>query len=451
MLSRAGVAEAVRSRLWPLPMFALAAALACGIAMPEVDAALDTRLPGAVERILFGGGADAAREVLSAIAGSLITVTSLTFSLTLITLQLASSQYSPRLLRTFAADQVVQRTLALFLATFVYALTVLRTIRSNDESADFVPQLSVTIAYVLAVVSVGALVMFLAHLVRQIRVESLLDQVCGDTVATAARMLRRREDGDAGTGDPQAVTPPGRGVVIESGTSGFLVEIDEADLLATAVRHDVVLRMDRPVGSPLTAGVPAARCWPGPGTQLDDQALRDIRQHVSAALRTGPERTSAQDPEYGLRQLVDVVIRALSPGINDPTTAVHGLHSCTVALSELLGYHLGPHMVTDEHGDVRVVIIRSSFAELLALVCAQPRLYGADDPAVRYAMLTLLHDLAWKATLPDHRAAIAEQLTHLRRVAPQDVGTVDAQRTELLYREVLSVLDRQRDEDQERS
>lgn len=208
MLSRAGVAEAVRSRLWPLPMFALAAALACGIAMPEVDAALDTRLPGAVERILFGGGADAAREVLSAIAGSLITVTSLTFSLTLITLQLASSQYSPRLLRTFAADQVVQRTLALFLATFVYALTVLRTIRSNDESADFVPQLSVTIAYVLAVVSVGALVMFLAHLVRQIRVESLLDQVCGDTVATAARMLRRREDGDAGTGDPQAVTPP---------------------------------------------------------------------------------------------------------------------------------------------------------------------------------------------------------------------------------------------------
>lgn len=140
--------------------------------------------------------------------------------------------------------------MALFLATFVYALTVLRTIRSNDDSADFVPQLSVTIAYVLAVVSVGALVMFLAHLVRQIRVESLLDQVCGDTVTTAARMLRRQEDGDAGTDDPSEFTPPGRGVVIQSDTSGFLVEIDEADLLATAVRHDVVLRVDRPVGSP---------------------------------------------------------------------------------------------------------------------------------------------------------------------------------------------------------
>ncbi|MBB2773872.1 MULTISPECIES: DUF2254 domain-containing protein [Mycolicibacterium] len=443
MPSRAGLAEAVRSRLWPLPMLALAAALACGIAMPEVDAALDTRLPGAVERLLFGGGADAAREVLSAIAASLITVTSLTFSLTLITLQLASSQYSPRLLRTFAADQVVQRTLALFLATFVYALTVLRTIRSNDESADFVPQLSVTIAYVLAVVSVGALVVFLGHLVRQIRVETLLDQVCGDTVTTAARMLRRREGGDAHAGEPPALTIPGRGEVIESATSGFLVEIDEAALLAAAVRHDVVLRMDRSVGSPLTAGVPAARCWPRPGTQLDDQALQEVRKHVSAALRTGPERTSAQDPEYGLRQLVDVVVRALSPGINDPTTAVHGLHSCTVALSELLGYHLGPHTMTDEHGDVRVVIARSTFAELLAMVCAQPRHYGADDPAVRHALLLMLHDLGWQATLAGDRTAIAEQLEHLRRAATKDVDAVDAQRAEVLYRETLSVLDRQ--------
>lgn len=179
---------------------------------------------------------------------------------------------------------------------------------------------------------------------------------------------------------------------------------------------------------------------------MDDEALRDIWEHLSAALRTGPERTIAQDPEYGLRQLVDVVIRALPPGINDPTTAVHGLHSCTMALSEPLGYHLGPHVMTGEQGDVRVVITRAGFAELLALVCAQPRLYGADDPAVRYALLMLLHDLAWKATLPDHRTAIAEQLTHLRRLAPPDVGTVESQRTEILYREVLSVLNRQRDE-----
>lgn len=184
--------EAIRSRLWPVPAAAVLVAVLAGIGIPELDAAIDDRLPPTVAGYLFGGGADAAREVLSAIAGSLITVTSLTFSLTLVTLQLASSQYSPRLLRTFAADRVVQRTLGLFLATFVYALTVLRTVRSGTDDTDdsaFVPQLAVTTAYLLAVASVIALVLFLGHLVRQIRVEAVLEQVRADTCETAARLL----------------------------------------------------------------------------------------------------------------------------------------------------------------------------------------------------------------------------------------------------------------------
>ncbi|NGP09706.1 DUF2254 domain-containing protein, partial [Rhodococcus sp. 14C212] len=155
--------EAVRSRLWPVPAAAVLLAVLAGIGLPELDAAVDARLPPSVAGYLFGGGADAAREVLSAIAASLITVTSLTFSLTLVTLQLASSQYSPRLLRTFAADRVVQRTLALFLATFTYALTVLRTVRSDTDDADgtaFVPQMAMTTAYLLTVASVLALVLF---------------------------------------------------------------------------------------------------------------------------------------------------------------------------------------------------------------------------------------------------------------------------------------------------
>ncbi|ORV45470.1 hypothetical protein AWC01_01485 [Mycobacterium doricum] len=437
MPSRAGVSEAVRSRLWPIPMLALAVALACGIAMPELDEALGTRLPESVSSLLFGGGADAAREVLSAIAGSLITVTSLTFSLTLITLQLASSQYSPRLLRTFAADRVVQHTLALFLATFVYALTVLRTIRSNDESDDFVPQLSVTLAYLLTVLSVAALVLFLGHLVRQIRVETLLDQVRGDTIATAERVFRRRADVGAHPAMPTAESAD----MIESRSSGFLVEIDEDALLATATHHDIVLWVDRRVGSPLIAGVPAARCRSRSGDPLDEQTLGAVREQVSRALRTGAERTSAQDPEYGLRQLVDVVVRALSPGINDPTTAVHGLHSCTVALSHLLDYELGPQVLTDDQHRARVVVTRPTFGDLLELVCFQPRLYGADDPAVLQALMSSLRDLAWRATTPDQRATLAQQAERLRQHHGEN-ETMDAERMDALHREVLSALER---------
>jgi uncharacterized membrane protein len=167
--------DAIRTQLWPLPTVAVVIAVVLGIVLPRLDGRVDSRLPSGSGQYLFGGDADAARTLLDAVAGSLITVTSLTFSLTVVTLQLASGQFSPRLLRTFTRDLFVQSTLALFLATFIYALTVLRSVRTaSSGQALFVPRLSVTIGFVLAVASVLGLVLFLAHLAQQIRVETML-------------------------------------------------------------------------------------------------------------------------------------------------------------------------------------------------------------------------------------------------------------------------------------
>ena len=134
-MSLAGAREAITSRLWPIPTTAVVVALVLGVALPEVDAAVDAGLSGRASGLLFGGDADAARSLLGVIASSLITVTALTFSLTVVTLQLASSQFSPRLLRTFTSDAFVQATLGVFLATFTYALTVLRAVRSPATRA----------------------------------------------------------------------------------------------------------------------------------------------------------------------------------------------------------------------------------------------------------------------------------------------------------------------------
>ncbi len=162
----------------PIPTIAVVAALSLGLGLPELNSAVSGHLSGRASGVLFGGDADAARSLLGAIASSLITVTALTFSLTVATLQLASSQFSPRLLRTFTSDQFVQATLALFMATFTYALTVLRAVRSAGDSgqAEFVPKFAVTLAFLLAVASVLGLglVLFLAHLTSQIRVETML-------------------------------------------------------------------------------------------------------------------------------------------------------------------------------------------------------------------------------------------------------------------------------------
>jgi uncharacterized membrane protein len=439
---RTVLVDALRSRLWPVPALGVVLAFLAGLALPELDGVLDPRMPPQLADYIFGGGADAAREVLGAVATSLITVTSLTFSLTVVTLQLASSQYTPRLLRTFAADRFVQRTLALFLGTFAYALTVLRTVRNSGGGEEFVPQIAVTIAYLLAMASVLALVLFLGHLVRQIRIETMLEHVCADIKDTTHRMLDRldEEHPSPDTGP----FPPARASLIAAGSSGFLVEVDEQALLSTAVDADVMIWVDRPVGSDIVAGVPVAFCWPArPVSALDNEQLGAVRKRVAGALSTGIERTAAQDIGYGLRQLTDVAVRALSPGINDPTTAVHALNSCSAILCDLAGYRLGRFTLRDDDDAPRVVIARPDLPDLLDLVCNQPLLYGATDPAVLARLLSLLRELAWVVVLPTHRQAIADRLLRLERaVTEQDLDQVDRRRLEQMAHKVREALDR---------
>lgn len=435
--------DAWRSRLWPVPALGVVIAMLAGVTIPELDGTLDQQMPPRLSAYLFGGGADAAREVLGVIATSLITVTSLTFSLTVVTLQLASSQYTPRLLRTFAADRFVQRTLALFLATFVYALTVLRTVRNDgDSGAEFVPQIAVTVAYLLAMASVLALVLFLGHLVRQIRIETMLDHVSSDIGKTAHRMLELLDD----TPDHDFTPfPPADASVVTAGSSGFLVEVDEEALLSAAVEADAVVWIDCPAGSDVLAGVPVALCWPADATgdSLTEERLSRLRERVSGALATGIERTATQDIGYGLRQLTDVVVRALSPGINDPTTAVHGLNSCSATLCELADYRLGRRSLRDDEQVVRVVLARPDLPDLLDLVCDQPQRYGASDPTVLARLLTMLRELAWVVVLPAHRRAISDRLQRLETlIAEQGFDSTDRHRLDRLALHVRDALDR---------
>ncbi len=421
---KAWLLDGVRTRLWPVPVMGVVAAVAAGVLLVYLDSSFDGRLPGLVSDYLFGGGPDAARGVLSAIAASLITVTSLTFSLTLLTLQLASGQFSPRLLRTFARDRFVHRTLALFLATFVYALTVLRAVRTgSDGQSVFVPMVSVTVAYLLALVSAISLVLFLAHLVRQIRIETILETVHADSIGAADAMFGEVDDADI---HGPAPTPPPDAAAVNAERTGFLLGVDEQTLVDAAARVDGVVMVDRMPGEWLVAGTPVAVTWPAGGGKFDDEALETIRRCVAAAVRTGDERTQVQDVAYGLRQLTDVAIKALSPGINDPTTAVHVLGHSSALLCDLAGRRLGSTVHRDDDGVARVVIRRPELADLLELAVAQPRRYGAADAEVQSGLLRLLRELAWCTTVPEHRSVIATQLGRARRtVSSQDFDDVE--------------------------
>ena len=429
----ANTRDTFKTQLWPIPTIAVVAALLIGFGLPELDSAVSGHLSGRVSGVLFGGDADAARSLLGAIASSLITVTALTFSLTVVTLQLASSQFSPRLLRTFTSDQFVQATLALFLATFTYALTVLRAVRSAGDSgqAEFVPKFAVTLAFLFAVASVLGLVLFLAHLTAQIRPETMLRNVHRDASETMRAVLpeRDRADGD----QPHGPRPPLDAVqLLAHDDGGFLTWIEQSDLVEVAEDEDALLSLDVYPGSFLVKGTPVGAAWPDSGGRFDKETANRVADRVAGCLHTGFERTASQDVGYGLRQLADVANKALSPGINDPTTALHALGHISAFLCDLTDHDLGAQLLRDEDDRVRVTLHCPDFAAYVDLGISQPRRYGAADPQVLEKIFQVLLDLSHRAA-PEQGPVVRDQLERLR-------GTVEAQSFDSAERTALAEL-----------
>ena len=399
---------AIGGALWPLPSTAIVLAIALGLGLPVLDRQLQAGSDPL--GLLFSGGPSAARTMLSAIASSLISVTTLLFSLTIVTLQLASSQYTPRLLQTFVRDRVVQGCLGVLLGTFVFALTVLRSVRSADESDSgaFVPRLAVTVAFVLTLASVAALVIFLSHQTRQLRVETMLRDVhveASSALRRTARQLDGRPDGDL-------PDPPAGAFPVLARRSGFHVHVDDEALVAGLSRAGAVLRLVPRPGDAVIAGTPLGWAWPR-GSD-DDPAAGDLARLVEEHMTVGYEREDVDDPSYGLRKLVDIAVRALSPGINDPTTAVHALSHVSDLLGLAAARDAWHREVSDGAGTPRLLVTSWDFAELLDLAVTQPRYYGRDDGTLVERLFALLTEVAWRTRTERQRAAVASSRDQLR-------------------------------------
>lgn len=379
----------VRGSLWPVPVVGIVLAIGLGVVLPALDEMLASRPGGHPLAFAFGGGPSAARDLLAAIAGSLISVTGLTFSFTVVALQLASSQHSPRLLQTFVTDRVVQLTLAQLVATFVYALTVLRTVRTesatSDESA-FVPRLSVTVGFVLTLISVVAIVLFLAHLARSLRVETMYRDVHEEATRTYARELREDDD------EPRIELPVGPGRQLQAGSSGFVVDVDPRAIVAAATEAGVTVLLGARIGDSVVAGTPFASVWPSSASDLDA-----VEQALDRCVRLGFERDPTRDIAYSLRKVVDITIRALSPSTNDPTTAVHGLSHISALLGELVARPPRPEAFRDDDGVLRLVVPEWDLAALVRLGLEEPLQFASGQPAVLRRIAGLLREVAWRA------------------------------------------------------
>ena len=234
--------------------------------------------------------------------------------------------------------------------------------------------------------------------------------------------------------------PPAGAATLWASSSGFLTSLDQDDLVGAATDADALVSIERHPGGFVVQGTPLGHAWSRTGEELGGDVLDRLRDKVNGAVDLGVERTAAQDVGYGLRQVTDIVNKALSPGINDPTTAIHGLGQTSALLVELTGYDLGPLVLDDDEDRPRVVLDRPGFDELLELAVAQPRSYGASDPQVLGRLYELLADLAWHAR-PEHHQPVLDQLRRLDdAVAEEDLDAVETARFDQASRTVPQIL-----------
>lgn len=405
--------ENVRSSLWFIPTILVALAILLSSLLIEVDVWLAQRQSMLIPW-LFSGTADAARTLLSVVAGSLITVISIAISLTILALVQASAQFTPRVLRQFTASRANQVVLGTYTATFVYALLVLRTVRSaEEEGAPFVPALSVTTSVGLALLCLGLLIFFIHHMSQSLQVSVIMDEVRHEVLSQIDKLYPQ----ELGRGVPDLPAPAtlreqlksnGQLGVVRSEKAGFVRSIDEQSLLA--VPHaDIQWLWIRPqIGEFVATGSILAEF-----DQVDG-AVDTVGEEIRSAFVIDRERTIIQDPLFGIRQLVDIGQKALSPGINDTTTAEYVLYHIGDAIGRLAERVFPSPMRTTEDGVTQIIVNRPTWDAVVDAAFSQLREAAASDVHVTQTLLQILHELALRLAPGPRTHAIQQQLVEIR-------------------------------------
>ncbi len=426
--------ESLRANYWFVPslMVTFAAAIAIGavafdrhVQFSEID------LPGWI----YAGGAEGARNVLSAIVGAMMSVTSVVFSITIVALTLASGQFGPRLLRNFMSDRSSQFTMGTFVATFVYSLLILRTIRGGEEA--FVPQIAATGALVLAILSTGVLIFFIHHIAEQIQADQIVSAVDEDLRRTINR-LYPDEFPDVDEPRPDSELPADFDEKCEKifvSKGDYVQGIDLDGVAKLAAKNDLVIRFTRRPGDFIADGDDIAEVYP----RLDD----DIHRRIRLLIIMGRTRTPTQDVEYGILQLVEVAVRSLSPGINDPFTAIACIDRLGSSIRRLSLRPDEPPQRHDTDGKLRVVLHATTFDGLFNSAFNQIRQNARGSVGVLIRLLEVITCVAEAVDRPERMATLRAHGSMVVETARRDVQQIhDLADVEERHQHLLETLDR---------
>ena len=378
----------LRASYWFLPSVMALIAIMLGAGIVWLDA-------GPAAGLLDGLGwyqtakPDGAQEVLSTIAGSMITVAGVVFSITIVAIAYAASQYGPRILTNFMSDRGNQVTLGTFIATFVYCLVVLRTIRGGDEG-EFVPQIAVMIGLFLALCSIAVFIYFIHHVPNSIHINNVVARIGKQLLHLVDKQFpadvgEPSSPADGAESAGERCLSERKGVAaVGAKASGYIESLDDDGLMGTACDNGLVLQLHRKPGDFVFSDAPLMSAWPA--EKVDDH----VRRKLQRAWSVGNSRSPTQDIFFLIDELVEIAARALSTGVNDPYTAITCLDWLGAGAAEIGQRPIPSHRRQDENGAVRVIVRPENFETFIERGFGRMRPYLARDAnAATHAFVTL--------------------------------------------------------------
>lgn len=431
--------DSLHSSYWFLPTIMLVGAIALSVVMLTLDR---EGYYGPLESWgwLYTGGTDGAREVLSAVSGSMITVAATAFSITIVALQLAAANFGPRLLRNFMQDTGNQIVLGTFISTFIYCLLVLRTIRGDGDDYDrFVPQISATIGTGLALVSIGMLIYFIHHASTIIQASHVISEAGADLDRAIDRLFPDR----IGVNEPEFKQPlteipenfDAEAYPIKAPHSGYVQAIDDDELMKIACRDRLLLRINYRPGKFAVKDQVLVTAYP------QERVNRKLTSQINDAFILGKQRTEQQDVEFPINQLVEITLRAISPSINDPFTAIRCIDQLSAGLSRIAQREFPSAYCYDERHELRFIAEPVTFEGLVDVAFNQIRQYGKQDVAVTIRLLEAIATIAGYTQNPKDHVVLARHAAAIKRDSDQNVSdNLDKQDIDEQYLVVEKVL-----------
>lgn len=429
--------EILTTNFWFLPLLIILSAIASSYGLIRLDRTVDVSDFPEFYRLYYTSGADGARAVLSTIASSMMTVAGIVFSITIVALTLASSQFGPRLLRNFMSDRINQVVLGIYVATFTYCLLVLRTV-TNDEDLTFVPHISVLFAMILAIANILLLVIYIHHISTSIQADYIIYDVARALDKNIEKLFPddgEQVDSDAVLQSKLASQQASYPVInnIFCTESGYLQAIDRENLLDLAQSVDLIIFLDLLPGDFAVKDQLLVKALSGK-EELKDKQEKKIRSYFIF----GQQRTPTQDPEFAINQLVEVAVRALSPGINDPYTAMACIDRLGATISKLTSKKFPPVLMADKKGEVRLIGKPILFSHMMDSAFNQIRLNGKSHAAVLIRMMEIFNLIARLAKAEDQQGAIVKHAEMVKRASdeflsePCDKGELEEKFTQVI-------------------